>query len=114
LLQAMGESFSGSHNHNREDRLNRYRKLAPWLGDFDESDWFKAAIDTKVLGLKDSDSGLLSMFTMLRDKLYWKEGTDKEKTHWFRFQEAVKEHQEKAMEDLDLLFAKMGVNLHTV
>jgi len=54
------------------------------------------------------------MFTMLRDKLYWKEGVDKEKTHWYRFQEAVKEHQGKAMEDLDILFAKMGINLHHV
>jgi len=114
LIQAMGASFSGSLNYYREDRLDRYRKLALWLGDFDESDWFKAAIDTKVLGLKDSDSGLLSMFTMLRDKLYWKEGADKEKTHWYRFQEAVKAHQGKAMEDLDILFARMGVNLHTV
>lgn len=34
--------------------------------------------------------------------------------HWDRFQEAVKEHQEKAMKDLDLLFAKMRVNLHAV
>jgi len=54
------------------------------------------------------------MFTMLRDKLYWKEGVDIEKTHWYRFQEAVKEHQGKAMEDLDRLFAKMGINLHHV
>jgi hypothetical protein len=30
------------------------------------------------------------------------------------FQEAVKEHQAKAMEDLEKLFAKMGVNLHHV
>ena len=114
LIRAMGSSFSGSHNYYREDRLERYRELAPWLGDFDESDWFNAAIDIKVLGLKDSDSGLLSMFTMLRDKLYWKEGIDKEKTHWYRFQEAVKEHQENAMKGLDILFARMGVDLHAV
>ncbi|MDF1594162.1 MAG: hypothetical protein P1P89_21850 [Desulfobacterales bacterium] len=114
LIQAMGASFSGNQNYYHEDRLERYRELAPWLGDFDESDWFSAAIDTKVQGLKDSESGLLSMFTMLHDKLYWKEGTDKEKTHWFRFQEAVKEHQAKAMEDLDVLFARMGVDLHAV
>lgn len=114
LIQAMGASFSGSRNYDRKERLDRYRKLAPWLGDFDESDWFKAAIDIEVLGLKDSDSGLLSMFTMLRDKLYWKEGADKEKTDWYRFQEAVKEHQAVAMVDLDRLFAKMGVDLHAV
>jgi len=114
LIQAMGTSFSGNHNCYREDRLDRYRKLAPWLGDFDESQWFDAAVDTKVSGLKDSESGLLSMFTMLRDKLYWKEGVEKEKTHWYRFQEAVKEHQAAAMTDLDALFARMGVNLHAV
>ena len=114
LIQAIGVSFSGSRNYYHEDRLKRYRELAPWLGVFDESDWFKEAIDTKVRGLKDSESGLLSMFTMLRDKLYWKEETDKEKTHWYRFQEAVKEHQGKAMEDLDQLFARMGINLHVV
>jgi len=114
LIQAMGASFSGSWNYYREDRLARYRNLAPWLGDFDEFDWFKAAIDIKVLGLKASENRLLSMFTMLCDKLYWKEGIDIEKTHWYRFQEAVKEHQGKAMEDLDPLFAKMRVNLHTV
>ena len=114
LTKAMGESISGSHNYCREERMNRYRDLAPWLGDFDESEWFKDAIDIKVRGLKDAENGVLSMFTMLRDKLYWKEGVDKEKTHWYRFQEAVKEHQAKAMEDLDILFAKMGINLHQV
>jgi hypothetical protein len=115
LIMAMGESFSGNHNYGREDRIKRYRELAPWLGDFDESEWFKEAIDVEVVrGLKDSDRGLLSMFTMLYDKLYWKKEVDKEKTHWYRFQEAVKEHQANAMEDLDELFAKMEVNLHHV
>jgi hypothetical protein len=114
LINAMGESFSGSYNYGREDRIKRYRELAPWLGDFDESEWFKDAIDVEVRGLKDSEKGLLSMFTMLHDKLYWKKGVDIEKTHWYRFQEAVKEHQAKAMQDLDKLFAKMGVNLHHI
>ncbi len=114
LIKAMGPSFSGSKNYYHEDRLNNYRDLAPWLGDFDESDWFNEAIDIKVRGLKDSESGLLSMITMLHDKLYWKEETDKEKTNWYKFQEAVKEHQKEAMKDLDKLFAKMNINLHTV
>jgi hypothetical protein len=64
LINAMGESFSGNHNYGREDRTSRYRELAPWLGDFDESDWFKDAIDIEVRGLEDSENGLLSMFTM--------------------------------------------------
>jgi len=114
LVQAMGTSFSGNRNRHREERLNRYRDLAPWLADFDESEWFGAAIDTEVLGLKDSESGVFSMFTMLHDKLYWKDGVDKEGSHWYRFQEAVKEHQESAIEHLNPLFAKMGVDLRTV
>jgi hypothetical protein len=114
LILAMGASFSGYWNYHREDRLVRYRKLAPWLGDFDESEWFKEAIDTKVMGLKASENSLPPMLIRLCDKLYWKEGIDIEETSWYRFQEAVKEHQGKAMEDLDLLFAKMGVNLHAV
>ena len=112
LLRAMGASFSGNHNYYRENRLQRYRELVPWLGDFDESQWFKAAIDIKVRGLKDSDNGLLSMFTMMLDQLFWKDGQDKQKTHWYRFQEAVKEHQALAMKDLDKLFNKMGIDLH--
>jgi hypothetical protein len=40
LIKAMGPSFSGNHNYYREKCLSRYRELAPWLGDFDESDWF--------------------------------------------------------------------------
>ena len=44
---------------------------------------------------------------------YWAK-KDFIESDWYRFQEAVKEHQGKAMEDLDRLFAKMGINLHHV
>ena len=113
LITAMGPSFSGNSNCYSEERINRYREIAPWLGDFDEADWFNDAIEIKVRGLKDSESGLLSMFTMLRDKLYWKDGMDKEKTDWFRFQESVKGHQKFAMGFLEKLFNKMGIDLHS-
>ena len=73
----------------------------------------KDAIDIDVLGLKDSEKGLLSMFTIFVTSFNGKRG-DKEKTHWYIFQEAVKEHQANAMEDFDSLFAKMGINLHNV
>ena len=112
LIVAMGTSFSGPHNYYRNDRLNRYRALAPWLGDFDEAEWFGEAVDIKVRGFKDADNGLLSMINLIKDKLYWKQGQDKTRTHWYRFQEAVKAHQAEAMKDLDQLFAKMGVDLH--
>ncbi len=114
LITAMGPSFSGNSKLYTEERISRYNKIAPWLEEFDEAEWFDAAIETKVRGLKDSDSGLLSMFTMLHDKFYWRDGVDKEKTDWFRFQESVKEHQRFAMGHLDRLFRKMGVNLHVL
>lgn len=112
LINAMGLSFSGNQIYYKRERLEAYKKLAPWLGDFDEADWFQAAIDVKVHGLKDKDNGLLSMFTMLHDKLYWKAEIDKEKTDWYVFQESVKEHQSMAMAEIDKLFKKMGVDLH--
>lgn len=114
LIEAIGSSFSGSHNYFREDRIKRYKGLAKWLGDFDESEWFKEAIDIKVKGFTDSQEGLFSMFTMFKDDLCWKQDVDKEKTHWFRFQEAVKEHQKIAMVDIDKIFKKMGVDLHVL
>ena len=114
LITAMGQSFSGNSNCYSEDRIKRYKKTAPWIGEFDEAEWFDAAIETKVRGLKDSDSGLLSMFTMLHDKFYWRDGVDREKTDWLRFQESVKEHQAFAMGSLDKLFKKMNVNLHVL
>ncbi len=112
LLRAMGPSFSGNSKWYAEERISRYKEIAPWLGDFDEADWFSDAIETEVRGLKDSDGGWRSMFTMLRDRFYWRDGVDREKTDWFRFQESVKEHQRFAMGHLDKLFRKMGVNLH--
>ncbi|MBU1055980.1 MAG: hypothetical protein KKC46_19455 [Proteobacteria bacterium] len=114
LIEAIGKCFSGSHNYYREDRVMRYKALAPWLGDFDESEWFGEAIDVKVKGFKDSKDGLFSMFTMFKDDLCWKEDVDKEKTDWFRFQEAVKEHQKIAMVDIDKIFKQMGVDLHVL
>ncbi|NOZ69316.1 MAG: hypothetical protein GXP46_08770 [Deferribacteres bacterium] len=114
LIRAMGPSFSGDSKWYTEERISRYKEIAPWLGEFDEADWFNDAIETEVRGLRDSDSGLLSMFTMLRDRLYWRDGVNREKTDWFRFQEAVKEHQRFAMGHLDKLFRKMGVNLHVL
>lgn len=111
LIQAIGISCSGSQNWYHERRLASYKKIAPWLGEFDETDWFSAAIDRKVSGLPDN---ILPSFTFLKDKLYWRENVKKEETDWFRFQESVKAHQSLTMGMIDPIFAKMGVNLHNI
>lgn len=108
MIEAIGISFSGCSNWYGEDRKGRYKKLAPWLNEFNETDWFNDAIDSKVRGLPDN---VFPSFTLLKDKLYWKEGIEKEKTDWFRFQESVKEHQRFAMSMIDQIFNRMGVDL---
>ena len=111
LINLMGISFSGHRNYNGKERLKAYRVYAPWLGDFDETEWFRQAIETEVHGFKDLPGGLGAMVTFFKDKYFWREDVDREETHWFRFQEAVKEHQKMAMERLQPRFAKMGIDL---
>ncbi|MCD6362049.1 MAG: hypothetical protein J7M38_14425, partial [Armatimonadetes bacterium] len=112
FLDIFGKSNSGPANWDEEDRIKTYRKEYSWLGKFDEDDWFEDAIETEVRGLKDSKKGLASTFTIMRDKYFWQEDVDKEKTDWFRFQEAVKAHQALAMEYLKTTFDKMDIDLH--
>ncbi|MEA1935615.1 MAG: DUF6765 family protein [Thermodesulfobacteriota bacterium] len=112
FLDIFGKSNSGPVNWYEEDRIETYRKEYSWLGEFDEDDWFEDAIETKVRGLKDSKKGLASTFIIMRDKYFWREDVDKEKTDWFRFQESVKAHQALAMEYLKTTFDKMGIDLH--
>jgi hypothetical protein len=112
FFDTFGKSNSGSANWGEENRIRTYKKQYPWLGEFDEDGWFEDAIETEVRGLKDSKKGLASTFTIMRDKYFWREDVDKEKTDWFRFQEAVKIHQALAMKYLKTTFDKMGIDLH--
>jgi len=41
----------------------------------------------------------------------WREGVNPENTDWYRFQEAVKAHQQLAMTLIEPLFKRMGVDL---
>ncbi len=66
----------------------------------------------KVRGFRDSTDGIISKLYFLKDEYYWREDNEIEKTDWFRFQEAVKEHQRLAMDKIKPIFAEMGINLH--
>lgn len=112
LRAIMGKSTSGPLKRGGSARLDAYGELVPWLGDFDEDRWFDEALDCEVRGLKDGNHGIASSFSFIKDRYFWKEGVDKEGTDWFRFQEAVKAHQRRAMELLTPIFAKMGLDLH--
>ncbi|MEJ2406672.1 MAG: hypothetical protein P8171_20735 [Candidatus Thiodiazotropha sp.] len=111
LAMAMGPGFSGDENWYREGRLQGYKSLVPWLPEFDERDWFNAAIVTRVRGLRDPGEGLAALFTLFPDSYTFREDVDHEQTHWFRFQEAVKEHERTALDLLEPLFGQMAVDI---
>ena len=81
----------------------------PWLNKYDDKKWFDQAINTKVRGFKDSNNGLLKLFNIFKDKYYWQEDIDIEHTHWFKFQEAVKQHQFEAIKLLEPRFQEAGL-----
>jgi hypothetical protein len=113
LVNAMDAVASGDRLYDLDKRLGRYRALAPWLGEFDETQWFKAAVRTRVVGLADSTGGLLSHLTIFKDQHFWREDVETAATHWFRFQSAVKAHERFALGLLSPLFAQIGADLKT-
>lgn len=113
LITIMGQSYTGSLQRYEDARLKSYKQRLPWK-DFDERAWFDEAIDTDVRGIRDNADGLLAEFTVLPDNYWWKDGSAKESTHWYRFQEAVKEHERLAIKLLSDLFRNMGYDLATV
>lgn len=114
LVEAMGSVTSGDEPYYREKRLARYRRFAPWLPEYDENQWFDEAIDTRVIGLKDSTDGVLSGFTLFKDEYTWRDERRKTKTHWYRFQQAVKEHEQAGFRILSPIFDQLGVDLREV
>jgi hypothetical protein len=99
LVDAMGSLFSGSINWFQHKRMDAYWQVAPWIGEFDEAEWRDAAIEKDFLG-----SFVSGCYT-------WREDVAPEETNWYRFQEAVKEHQQLAMDRIEPLFRRMGVDL---
>lgn len=99
LLDAMGLPFSGSSNWYQDNRMDAYRRETPWLGEFDETEWRDAAIKRDFMGF------------IINYCHTWRENVVPEETDWYRFQEAVKEHQRLAMDRINPVFSRMGVDL---
>ena len=111
LLSVMGRSRRGDQPHGQPERLESYSKMAEWLPPYDEDDWFNKAINQDVRGLKDSHDGILAKFTIFKDQYWWKEDVNKEDTPWFKFQEAVKEHQSLALGPVNKKCKTMGIDI---
>ena len=111
LVEAMGPVCGGDENYGQKERVARYRKLAPWLSEFDEMDWFNEAIETDVRGFQDAHDGLRSHLTIFKDEHYWREGVDQKTTHWRNFQTSVKQHEQFALGLLSPHFEQIGIDL---
>ncbi len=111
LDEAMGRYYTGSDNWYAEERHTAYRRLAPWLGAFDEREWFDAAIDTEVHGMRDANTGLRALLTLFPDSYTFRDDVDIEQCHWYCFQEAVKDHERLGLDLLEPLFKQMQIDI---
>ncbi len=112
LVNLMGPTHTGNTNKYHDVRIRGYQDKIKWLGnEFDERIWFDAAIDEKIHGMKDSLEGLPAKFTIFRDEYFWHDEENRENTDWYRFSEAVKEHEQFAIKVLTPTFRKIGINL---
>lgn len=113
LNKMMGSAYTETINRNerKEKRIKMYQEFAPTIDGYDEWEWFNSAIDTKVIGLR--DNSIPHIMTIFKDKYSWKKSIKKQQTHWYKFQEAVKEHEKFGVKLLSPVFKKMDVNLLT-
>ena len=102
LLTAIGQP-DGTNMYQAE-RTQRYYTLSHYdvyggrpLPPFDEKKWFEQAIHRTIRGLSDNHK-ILAKLDPLKDKYSWKENY--QDSHWYQFQEAVKEQQARALDIL--------------
>jgi hypothetical protein len=112
LKRLQGNTYTGSRSKYEDERLENYRtELGGWLPEFNERVWFDTAIETDVRMGEDTHDGLMRHLTIFEDRYYWRQGINREDTHWYRFQEAVIAHQRFAMDLLTPVFDEMGIKL---
>ncbi len=100
LRRDLDEAIGGRDPGNRraEARIGRYKALARTreyggepIPDYDPKAWFSAAVRAEVHGLP--DDWFTWVPTLLKDTYRWKHPKTYRTSHWFRFQEAIKNHQ---------------------
>ena len=84
LLGIFGITYSGADEQGAEARIRQYRQRLHWLADYDDGAWLQAALERKTVVRVDNDD--------YEERYFWKRGVDRNRTDWFLFQEAVKEH----------------------
>lgn len=93
VLNSMGPAYTRKDLY-RQERLSAYKKLIKGFIEYNTQAWFDEAVDTEIIGLKDRQSRI-GTISLLKDMYYSKNGF--ENSHWYNFQEAVKEHRRMAI-----------------
>lgn len=115
LVGMMQPVSSRGSEKRRDRRIEAYGAQFKWLKDYDELEWLEAAVETEVKGLRDPKDGLLAKLpTWFRDEHYWREDVDREATDWYRFQQAVRDHQALGMQEIAPIYDQMNINLWRV
>jgi hypothetical protein len=102
LKGIFGPTYSGDCEKGAETRIAEYRKLSG-LPDYDEHEWLYAAADEKTVFNIPTDG--------FDRKFVWKNPATKADTHWYRFQEAAKEHMICALDILRPVFDQAGIQV---
>jgi hypothetical protein len=109
LLADLEEAIGGRDQTNagKAERIGRYRALSvsPAYGGtempvYDSDAWIDGALKEDVRGLRDRSDFTLARWDPLCDVYSWKNRRSYRQTDWYRFQEAVKRHQNSAWEIL--------------
>jgi hypothetical protein len=105
LNEAIGDPDQS--NERRSERVDRYKRLAQKaeygdreLPEYNEDDWFDDAVNEHVRGLRDRSEGSLLRLDPLIDTYTWKDDQAYQLTEWYKFQQAVKVHQNESWEFL--------------
>jgi len=104
------ETAIGGHDQKNErtgERQSRYRQLSGQAGyggtglpAYDGEQWLDEALNEEVRGLRDRADFTLACWDPLADVYSWQDRRNYRQTDWYRFQEAVKDHQNTAWEIL--------------
>ncbi len=94
----------GNYNSAKRERINRYKKLiGPGFIEYRKKAWFNQAVYFEIRYI-DEDPG----YEQRREIIYhWKKNY--RLSHWYRFQEAVKAHQQFAMHFIGPILERVGL-----
>lgn len=113
LRSAIGEIDQS--NENKKVRIERYKEVSQkMLGyeipEYDEYAWFEEAVNENVRGLRDKSDFFLSRWDPLTDIYTWRRPGKYKETNWYKFQEAVKSHQDTTWDFLyKRVFSKLDL-----